>query len=136
MATLGSINHVNLTKIGAINHVNISKAGAFNHVNITVGSADSVSANPTFLSFGAATNLTNSSQITSSGTWSAAVWDEDVLGMINSVTASGSSGQNCTINLAQNSVPGSRSAIVRVTVGTATADIEICQSGTEEVCPE
>jgi len=93
---------------------------------------DSVSANPDYLNYSESGGNQNSN-ITSSDTWSSSI-QSDPDSIINSVTASGSSGDPCTIDVKSNGDMGTKSATVRVTVGSAHDDIDICQDGTMEEC--
>lgn len=90
--------------------------------------SDSVSCSPTFLNF-TALGKAKITTVTSSGTWTTSVIS-DPDNIIFSYTASGTTGQNCTIQLSPNDwSEDTLAATLRFTVGTAVANLTICQDG-------
>lgn len=134
MADLVSINGKAITGITSFNGKALTEMTSIN--GLTISSGDSVSANPLWLNFdwsGTAYDGYGRVQVTSSGTWSATSYSDPdfiILGM----TASGSSGQYCYIYLGMNMDDWAKLATIRITVGSAHVDIEICQDGTMETC--
>jgi len=138
MATLGSINHVQLDKIGAINNVSIGKAAALNHVDIASAAPATLSASP--LSFQldllgrvcvtAAANQTITVTASAGNTWTASVSSGTTWVMIDGSvngTATDTGSGSFTMD-AGRLLSGSRSGSVIITSDAPNVTISILQA--------
>ena len=126
MATLGSLNHVPLSKIVSINHVSIGKAASFNHVEIVTSVPDSISTDPQILEYGwdGLPWLQDYFYVTSSGAWTLTKIDDP--GWLNPDKFSGSAGtEKVTVQVDQ--TQEYREATLQLQTGTAIAYVYIIQ---------
>lgn len=132
---IASINSVNESSIASFNGVAKADIGSIDGQSFPV---DSVSLDPESLYFNIIGEIVGGGDnfvvVTSSGNWTATITD-DVYDIIDTFTNSGGNGDFLYVYANTNStVQDCHSATIRVTKGTAFADLTIYQDGTVLTC--
>ena len=132
----GTISAFNAKLISLISYINgISKTSLSKHNTSLFPTSvpDSISINPTFINFTVSEQTNNTVVVTSSSGWSAAI-NSDIDGMIQSFTSAGDDQGTISVTVNQNTSDFSRAAVIRLTCGSATTDLSLCQDGNVETC--
>jgi len=131
--TIASINSVDEGSVASFNGVAKANIGTIDGQSFP---ADSVSLSSPSMFFNTLGEPLPDDWVIvySSGNWTAAIID-DVFGMINTFTSSGSNNDLLQVTVFINSViEDCHTATIRVTKGTATVDLTVYQDGTVLTC--
>ena len=123
MASIAEINGVPIAKIAEMNGVPAAKIVEVNSVPFIAAAPDSVSLNPTSLFFFSYPD-TDGTQVTSSQAWTATKIS-DTYNLVNTFTANGSSLGFLNVTIQDPGGQPFASATIRVTSGTAIADLTV-----------
>lgn len=132
MSNIVKINGIPIANIKKINGIPIANIKKVNGCTIYSAPADALSLDPTyinFFSFGGS----NYTEVTSSGTWTAAVVNS-AGGIITGCTSSGGDGDRCWVYCDENPNEFAELGTVEVVCGTIHRDLDICIDGTIYTC--